>query len=335
MAIPLLRAGELLEILDLLPDDPRTSALCVAAGLEPDALSDPEDFLHVDAVWRLFSVGIVACGDELLSLGQQAHPAGLTEIIVARCLHSDTLGEAMTVFCRTANLLQDDIRLSLSSRHDDLFLNAVFPKQLDRRHQIYLEIACLPWHCTFRWMIGKPLPLLRFVTHASRRSAGRQLVATFGCPVEYRGDGITLVYPQALSETPLNAPRLSQWRQRIYDELLLQLRERPGQVAERDVCRYVERALHQGIYNQAAIAASAGMSVATLRRHLARRDTSFRALRDRVLAEHALQLLHAGATTEAIAERLGYADARSFRRVFRRKMGANPAEYRDQLRGSK
>jgi AraC-like DNA-binding protein len=335
MAIPLLRVEELLEILELPPNDSRTRALCLAADLEPGALADARNFLPVDAVWRLFSAGIAACGDELLGLGRQAHPAGLTEIIVARCLQCDTLAGAMAVFCRTANLLQNDIRLSLRSRHDELLLNAVFPQQLDRRHQIYLEIACLPWHCTFRWMLGKPLPLLRFVTHSSRRGAGRQLVATFGCPIEYRGNGITLVYPQELADTRLDAPPLSQWRQRIYDELLTQLRERPGQIAERDVSLYVEQALHQGIQNQAAIAASAGMSVATLRRHLARRNTSFRALRDRVVAEHALQLLHAGATTETIAERLGYADARSFRRVFQRTMGASPSEYRDRLRRKK
>ncbi|MEQ8262902.1 AraC family transcriptional regulator ligand-binding domain-containing protein [Pseudohaliea sp.] len=326
MAIPLLRIGELREVLGTI-----SAAAAEGADLAQDQLADPRGFLGVDAVWRLFSAQIAVTGDELLGLGKRAHPAGLTEIIVARALHAATLGEAMQVFCATANLLQDELRVTLRSRHGELLLSAMFPKQLDRRHQLYLEIACLPWHCTFRWLSGSQLPLRRFVTHPSRRGAGTQLMAMMGCPIRYHGNGVTLVYPEVVADLPSRQPPLAAWRRGIYEVLLEQLRERPSQFHDDELVDYVQRALRQGVQSQAAIASSIGMSVATLRRQLARRDTDFRRLRDRVIAEDAVQLLHAGYTTEGIAEKLGFSDARSFRRAFQRVLGLSPGQFRARL----
>ncbi|MEQ9508880.1 MAG: helix-turn-helix domain-containing protein [Alloalcanivorax xenomutans] len=240
---------------------------------------------------------------------------------------------AMSVFCDTANLLQRDLCLTLKTRNNELLLNAVFPRHIDRRHQLWLEIACMPWHCSFCWLRGELLPLTRFVTHPSRRSAGTQLLAMFGCPVEYHGDGITLVYPREALAGVFSPPPLAHWRQRIYDLLLEQIRGRQASVAQEDIVTYVDRALRRGVMDQTAIATSAGMSLATLRRHLARRDLDFRSMRDVIRDEHALQLLHAGHTDEAIAERLGFSEARSFRRSFRRLHGESPATCRRRIHG--
>ncbi|MEQ9396461.1 AraC family transcriptional regulator ligand-binding domain-containing protein [Haliea sp.] len=330
--LPLIGVAELREVLGLGDTPASTLRVLTAAGLPPNALADPRGYLGVDAVWRLFSAQIAATGDELLGLGTHPHPAGVTEVIVARCMHASSLEQAIGLFCETANLLLRDLRLSFKPRHNELLLNAVFPHQIDRRHQLWLEIACMPWHCTFCWLSGRLLPLARFVTHPSRRSAGTQLLAMFGCPVEYHGDGITLVYQRETLAGTFSPPPLVHWRQRIYDLLLEQIRGRQASLAQRDIVTYVDRALRQGVMDQAAIATSAGMSLATLRRHLARRDQDFRSMRDAVRDEHALQLLHAGHTDEAIAGRLGFSEARSFRRSFRRLHGESPATARRRIR---
>ncbi|MEQ8515895.1 MAG: AraC family transcriptional regulator ligand-binding domain-containing protein, partial [Chromatocurvus sp.] len=142
--IPLISVEELREVLGLGSAENSGAPVLAAAGLSDNALADPRSFLGVDAVWRLFSAQIAATGDELLGLGAQPHPPGLTEVIVARSLHADSLESAIATFCDTVNLLQPDLRLTLKARHDELLLNALFPKQIDRRHQLWLEIACMP-----------------------------------------------------------------------------------------------------------------------------------------------------------------------------------------------
>src|SRR5690606_39762083 len=94
-----------------------------------------------------------------------------------------------------------------------------------------------------------------------------------------------------------------------------------------------EPALREGTRARRAVAGSAGMSVATRRRKLGREGTSFRALCDRILAEAARQHIDSGATVEEIADRMGYRDARSFRRAFQRVLGQTPAAYRNRRPG--
>jgi AraC-like DNA-binding protein len=85
------------------------------------------------------------------------------------------------------------------------------------------------------------------------------------------------------------------------------------------------------------VAGALQLSVRTLRRRLREDGSSFRALCERVRLQTALRLLQEGTTVAAAAERLGFSDARAFRRAFKRRLGAAPSkmrqaiEYRAQL----
>ena len=82
-----------------------------------------------------------------------------------------------------------------------------------------------------------------------------------------------------------------------------------------------------------AVAAELGMSTRTLRNQLAREHTSYRKIIEDVRQALAEELLAAGITTvDAIAERLGYADASSFGTAFKRWTGVSPRNYRSHAR---
>ncbi|WP_405165002.1 AraC family transcriptional regulator [Nocardia sp. NBC_01499] len=88
------------------------------------------------------------------------------------------------------------------------------------------------------------------------------------------------------------------------------------------------------IPDQIAVANEMFMSPRTLSRRLNEEDTSFRALLDEVRQLLSEQLLgHTDLTTEQVAARLGYAEAASFIRAFRRWKGCPPQEFR--LRGGR
>jgi AraC-like DNA-binding protein len=72
------------------------------------------------------------------------------------------------------------------------------------------------------------------------------------------------------------------------------------------------------------------LSVRTLRRRLREDGSSFRALCERVRAQTALRLLQEGMTVAAVAERLGFSDARAFRRAFKRRLGEVPSKMRQE-----
>ncbi len=73
------------------------------------------------------------------------------------------------------------------------------------------------------------------------------------------------------------------------------------------------------------------LSVRTLRRRLQEAGTSFRSISDCIRAEAAQQLLREQRVTVAEAsERLGFSDARAFRRAFKRWLGQAPGELRQE-----
>ncbi|MGW4351171.1 AraC family transcriptional regulator [Nocardia sp. NPDC004582] len=83
------------------------------------------------------------------------------------------------------------------------------------------------------------------------------------------------------------------------------------------------------IPDQSAVAAGLFVSPRTLSRRLNEEGTSFRALLDEVRQTLSEELLdRTDMTTEQVAARLGYAEAASFIRAFRRWQGCPPQEYR-------
>ncbi|WP_405493187.1 AraC family transcriptional regulator [Nocardia sp. NBC_00511] len=85
------------------------------------------------------------------------------------------------------------------------------------------------------------------------------------------------------------------------------------------------------IPDQATVAAGLYMSPRTLSRRLNDEGTSFRALLDEVRQLLSEELLdRTDMTTEQVAARLGYAEAASFIRAFRRWEGCPPQEYRSR-----
>ncbi|KIF78207.1 translation initiation factor IF-2 [Streptomyces sp. 150FB] len=78
-----------------------------------------------------------------------------------------------------------------------------------------------------------------------------------------------------------------------------------------------------------------GYSVRTLTRvtHAAVGCAAKRFIDDRVLLEAKRLLVHTGLAARTVGERLGFSEATTFARFFRRRTGMTPADFRDQARG--
>lgn len=308
-------------------------ALLERLHLPPTLLADPLERIDPRQAWHLCSALGVALGDEQFGLASRPVPPGATELLIARAMHGATLGGAMDALVECAPLVQPDLRFD-TRRLDELHFSLSLPDADNEALRILLELTAVPIHCTFCWLSGTALPVRRLRTFPARRSGTPHFLgAMFGCRVELDGAGVDLVYPRAVAELPVVATDLRRWRTEMFGILLEALEQRRDTFSGSEITRLVEHALREGIRDQRAVAGSAGMSVATLRRKLWREGTSFRALCDRILAEAARQHIDSGATVEEIADRMGYRDARSFRRAFQRVLGQTPAAYRNRRPG--
>ncbi len=110
------------------------------------------------------------------------------------------------------------------------------------------------------------------------------------------------------------------------------LQPRPGQDQLIEVLAQGMRVAIEEPPRQGDLAQTVNISARTLRRRLGEQSTSYLALRDAARFERARDLLsHSGLTIREIAELVGYADARAFRRAFKRWSGQLPTDYRAGL----
>lgn len=101
--------------------------------------------------------------------------------------------------------------------------------------------------------------------------------------------------------------------------------EAPFTTQVRDAIR---PALPEGPPSLATIAKLFGIGARTLQRRLADHATSLNGLIDAVREEEARRAVRSGASLDEIAARLGYSDATTFVRAFRRWTGTTPGKFR-------
>ena len=93
----------------------------------------------------------------------------------------------------------------------------------------------------------------------------------------------------------------------------------------------ISRLFPNGNTTLSAVAQAFNVSPRTLQRQLAEEGITFHSLLDEVRFVHALRLISTHHKISDIAFKLGYADASSFTRVFKRWTGLTPQTYRKRF----
>jgi len=289
-------------------------------GIPQNLFERSSGFAEPDEFWRLFSAMGVELDDEQFGLGEYPMPSGTTELIIARALHEETLGQALFSMAHAANIVYRNLEMRVSHRRNETRVSLKFKGTSTPAKQILLELTCIPYHSIFCWLVDAPLQASRIRTAGFRASNTVSLLGIFDCVLEFHGTGVEISYPREVDKLPVTQKSLANWRNDLHRVFLQNMVWRKKNFLASEMRSYVESALRKGVKSQSAIAASAAMSVATLRRKLSIERTSFRALSDTVLHETVLNHLETGLSIEEIAVQLGYSDSR--RRVF----GQNPSE---------
>jgi len=146
-----------------------------------------------------------------------------------------------------------------------------------------------------------------------------------GAPVRFAAPHSRIVFDAHQLDAPL----------RFHDQALLAMSRQAGEqeLAGRGVNEGGSGVLQHlftggALKSLADAAQDLGMSLRSLHRLLAREGIDYSQLADRHRQELAQRLLRQGASTQVVAEAVGFSDSRCFRRAFRRWTGLAPSEYR-------
>lgn len=189
----------------------------------------------------------------------------------------------------------------------------------------------------FRQMLADPTVHAAAVdfTHTDARFAP-EYDTFFGTPVRFGSKENRITFPGELFDRPI-AGAVPSTRGFLEEFALTQLQRHTATHAQApDFVELLRMELRDAIpsrdFSEASIARRLSVSTRTLQRRLATQGLAFRALVDELQAQMALELLaRPELTVDEIALQLGYTQASSFHRAFKRWTGQTPGEARQDL----
>ena len=299
------------------------------AGLVSRGTPLPEQLDMVD-FWRCCAQNIQESNDESHGVAEQPVPRGSLAVLVTAAKEADDLAGALRRLTEAMRLLRKDCHLTIGHGRGIVRLNFTPGANPTQAAEIYTECFAVVIHCALRWMTGLRLDPVRVRGAAVLKAMGGELLEALHAPIARRGSGVSIDYPVEVLAASILPQKYSVWGEAEFANFVAMV----GQDAEVGVALDHDRmlaALSNGLMSQQDVAASLGLSVATLRRRLAAHGTSFRAISGEFRANRLRELLATGMQLPDIAERLGLSDDRSLRRFCVARFAVPPAQLRRSM----
>ena len=309
------------------------------AGIAAELLALPAARVPAPAFAALWLAAARRLDDEFFGLDARRMKPGSFALLCHALAGGGTLGRALKLALRGFALFLDDIdaRLEVAGPAAQVVVAnriAVRPDAADAR-RFADETLLVMVHGLMCWLAGRRVPLSRLdwahpaPPHADEYRRMFASAIRFDAPqTSIRFDARVLdapvtVTPGSLKAFLRDAPQsvfLKQTAHRAWGERVRrQLRSTLGQGGDSPTLE--------------VLADGFGVSPATLRRRLDAEGLQWRTLKDELRRDLAIHLLSGpGLSVGQTAERLGYNDAATFHRAFRRWTGASPGAFRPDAR---
>lgn len=333
-----------------LPPEPSVSNVLIGVllralerrGVEPSQFYAEIDELAIDSNGRsrlslaqleaLFMRAIQLTGDPAFGLHISTDASEASFGLLAHLiLHAPTLRAALHVCTRFHALVIDDGCMFLSERCDGARLRCEFSRGA-AFGTVYSEFLIGGLMRMLREFGASPEQVRVYFEHA-RPAHHTAYTQVFGDDVHFKQALTGIDFAREL----LDRPRLQHQAElyelfEVHAERSLELLPQPRSLLQR-LKKYLA-AHHVGrIPDLSRAARDLETSERSLRRQLAREGVSYREIAQAALQHGASRLLRdPKRSLQAIAHEMGFSDASSFSRAFRRWTGLTPGQYRERYR---
>jgi AraC-like DNA-binding protein len=301
-------------------------------GLAPDAPDDPTCRITIGQKLAFFDQARRRARDPAFALEagrrHRLQDYGIFGFALTSC---STAAEALTfglAHGRVAgNILERSFRIEGSSgileAHDALGFGDVLP--------VVLEFSLAKTQRLFELVAGEPIRPKRVLLPYAAPEHHAAYRRTFDCDVVFDAGAAEWHFEVALLER--RCPNASAFAHRLASQSCAELRSdleerRPAIVQAVRAC-YLEGIARNRAPTADETASALRMSPRTLARRLAEAGVNYRDLTEEIRCRRAFDLLsRRGTTVDDVADLLGFSDASSFRKAFKRWYGNTPVEYR-------
>jgi AraC-like DNA-binding protein len=300
-----------------------------SAGVDPATLGVPGKRVSTRTVLRLQRIVDEAIGDPALGLDVASQMQGTAlHALGYAWLASATLGEAFRRFARYARVVSELWSLDIEESPTGARVSFVFPVSEPRRPDWTHDWLAAGAVRLSRLICGDAFAPLEVALPRERPADAAPFEQWFRAPIGWRAPQASLVCGAAdfSRELPTGNPEIAAATERLALEYLARL-DRSDTVTQ--VRRRIRDRLPSGVLSHEEVARALALSPRTLTRRLEEAGTSFTAIVDetrRALAEQ--YLARTEYSVAEVAYLVGFAEASSFNRAFRRWTGRAPGEAR-------
>lgn len=313
----------------------RPAQIARRAGLPVAALSDPDLLVHAPAVLRFFEAAAEACRMPQwgLTLAREARLAAMLGPLWVLLRNARTVRRMCEELADNFDLYSDAALVRVERIQGGSMLSWSTTAGQHESEVQMAEFALCVFANEIRTYLQRDwMPSAVLFRHARPSGNLAMYQAAFGHDLRFNQDHNALLLDQETLDAPLS-PRSSAARALASRVVRLEddLPEKPLALSVEAVIRAL---MPYAPCTIGEAGRALGLASRTLQARLEREGTSFIEIRDAVRADLASKYLrHSNLSAAQIAEILGYADATSFSRSFRRWHGCSLREMRRRSRG--
>ncbi len=262
-------------------------------------------------------------------------------------LHSRDLGEALqraAIYFR--RLQSSGERFAIEPAGEQAICRFVFdeaseralaaPENFDMEHLHWLPglsgriLSMANWHRVCGWFTGCYIDIDAIeMTQAADETSGYQQI--FGQPIQFGASRNALIFNRRYLSFPIVQSEASlETMLATYPAELFRIRAEESSLSQR-IRNLIGSDFSRPLPGLQDMAERLNMTTPTLHRRLREEGTSYQQLKDQCRREAAEHYLDSNDHTAAeLSELLGFSDASTFHRAFKKWTGMTPQEYRDQ-----
>lgn len=311
-----------------LPDSGRRADYLRRVGIPLELLEEGGARVTTDQFAGLYRLLAREMDDETPGMFSRPLRGGTLKFLCLSLLESANLVGALYRFTQFFRLLLDDLRFELETRGDVLSV-ALKPRTAAVRDNFFAQEMMLKLvHGIVSWLAGRKMPLARVDFTYSRPAHVSEYVFLYPGPAYFDQELTALHFEVGQLQVPIRQDKhaLSEFLARAPANWMF------VSVAERIISHRVREHLEKRLERPPGIeevAKALHFSLRTLSRRLAEEGTTFQAIKDELRRDVAIQrLTKTRIPIAVIGSQIGFDDATTFHRTFKKWTGSSPGAYR-------
>lgn len=308
-----------------------TTEVLNKVGIDPDWLDLPDARVPATAYARLWRLLARRLDDEFFGMDPRKLKSGSLEFLCRAAMAQPTLAQGLEAGLGFLSLMLDHLPAQLVRQQSLAEIVLLEPEPQPKRAFTYFAYWMIV-HGVACWLAGRRIPILAIELRCAQPDFCDDYQVMFSDNLRFDRPRTRMIFSADCLDVPIKRTpeELKRFLAHAPANILVKYRD-PDSLANR--IKHDLRQMPPDTWPETdGLAANLCISASTLRRRLAEEGQTYQGLKDSVRKELAIVWLADPHVSFAeIAARLGFADASSFYKAFRKWSGSNPGHYRSLI----